>query len=544
MTRALPQNALAGLLLAAIAVPEQLATARLAGLPPETGLFAFIAGTIGFAVFGTNRFLSVGADSSIAPIFAGGLAVFAVAGSPQYAALAVLLAAMVGLVLIAAALLRAGWIADMLSIPVITGLLAGIAVHIIIGQLPSVLGVPAGAGAFGTQVAAVLRTLPQANPIAVGIGAFVLLTTWLTERLMPRLPGALLSVAAVAAATAAFGLRSRGIDVVGVLPFALPHPALAPLRPGDVIRLLPLALIVALVCMVQTAAVLRAFPSHKEGPRHVARDLGGVGAGNILAAALGSFAVDASPPRTAVVVQAGGTSQLAGVVAVGITVALLLGGGGVFAFVPHAALAGLLLAVALRLVRVREVLRILRYGGLEILQVGAAAALVIALPIQEGMLAAIVLSLLQGVYAVARPLCTELARAAGTTVWWPPNGEHREEHVPGVLVFAPSAPLNFTNAAFVRLRLAWAIEHAAEPVRLLVIEASGMIDIDYTGSLMLQHEIAALREHGIEVALARLSSGRAQAEARRTGLLDALGPGHVFLSVEEAVQHHDRAAVG
>lgn len=535
MIRAMPQDVLAGLLLAAIAVPEQLATARLAGMPPAAGLLAFIAGTIGFAVFGTNRFLSVGADSSIAPIFASGLAAFAAAGSSQYAALAGLLAAMVGVALIIAALLRAGWIADMLSIPVITGLLAGIAVHIIIGQLPSVLGLPGTRGTFGAEAAAVWHELPQANPIAVGIGAFVLLTTRLTDHLLPRLPGALLSVAAVAVATAVFDLRRRGVDVVGALPFALPHPGIALLHPRDVVRLLPLTLIVALVCMVQTAAVLRAFPSHKEGPRHVARDFAGVGAGNIIAAALGSFAVNASPPRTAVVVQAGGTSQVTGVVAVAITVALLLGGGSIFAIVPHAALAGLLLAVALRLVRLQDMLRILRYGGPEIVQVGAAAALVIVLPIQEGVLAAIVLSLLQSFYAVARPPCTELARAAGTTVWWPPNGEHGEEHVPGVLVFAPTAPLNFTNAAFVRLRLNQAMEHATVPVRLVVIEASGMIDIDYTGSLMLQHEIATLRQRGIEVAMARLSSERARFAARRTGLLDVLGLRHVYLSVEAAI---------
>ncbi|HEY1932947.1 MAG TPA: SulP family inorganic anion transporter [Acetobacteraceae bacterium] len=541
MTRAIPQDALAGLLLAAIAIPEQLATARLAGMPPEAGLFAFVAGTAGFALFGTNRFLSAGADSTIAPIFASGLAVFAIAGTPDYAALAALLAAMVGVVLIAAAVLRAGWIADLLSIPVVTGFLAGIAVHIVIGQLPSVLGVAGAAGSLVSQAAAMWHALPRANPIAIGIGAFVLLTTRLTERLMPRLPGALLSVGLAAVATAAFDLRGRGIDVVGALSVSLPHPPIGLLHPADVLRLLPLTLIVALVCMVQTAAVLRAFPSQPDGPRHVARDFGGVGAGNILAAALGSFAVDASPPRTAVVVQAGGTSQLAGVVAVAITVALLLGGSGMFAFVPHAALAGLLLAVALRLFRLREMLRILHYGGLEILQVGAAAVLVIALPIQEGVFAAIVLSLLQSFYGVARPLCVELVRAAGTTVWWPPNGEHREEHVPGVLVFAPSAPLNFTNAAFVRTRLAQAIAGAAAPVRLVVIEASGIIDIDYTGSLMLQHEIAALRERGIEVALARLSSERAQAQARRAGLLDALGAEHVFLSVEDAVQRRSAA---
>lgn len=536
MTRAIPQDALAGLLLAAIAIPEQLATARLAGMPPAAALFAFIAGTAGFAVFGTNRFLSVGADSTIAPIFASGLVVLAAFGTPDYAALAAVLAVMVGLLLIGAALLRAGWVADLLSIPVITGFLAGIGVHIIIGQLPAVLGVAEVPGSLAARIVPLLHALPHASLISVAIGSFVLAVTWLSERLMPRVPGALLSVVAVALGTALFHLRERGIDVVGALPFTLPYPAVSLRNLGDVPRLLPLALIVALVCMVQTAAVLRTFPSHKDGPRHVARDFGGVGAGNILAGLFGGFAVNASPPRTAVVFEAGGRSQLAGLFAVAVTVAMLFGGGGLLDFVPHAALAGLLMAIGLRLFRLAEMLRILRRGGMEIVQVVAGATLVIALPIEQGMFASVVLSLLQSFYVVARPLCAELVRAHGTTVWWPPSGAHAEERERGVLVFAPAAPLNFTNAAFVRLRLMQAIETAAEPVRLLIIEASGMIDIDYTGSIMLQQVIAALREHGIEVALARLSSPRAQAQARRSGLLDALGEGRVFLSVEEAVR--------
>jgi len=165
---------MAGLLLAAIAIPEQLATARLAGMPPEAGLFTFAAGAIGFAVFGTNRFLSAGADSTTAPIFASGLAMLAALGSPDYAALAALLSVMVGIVLIGSALLRAGWVADLLSIPVTAGFMAGIAIHIIVGQLPSMLGVPDTQGTLATRFVQILHRLPDANPFALGIGLFVL----------------------------------------------------------------------------------------------------------------------------------------------------------------------------------------------------------------------------------------------------------------------------------------------------------------------------------------------------------------------------------
>jgi SulP family sulfate permease len=287
--------------------------------------------------------------------------------------------------------------------------------------------------------------------------------------------------------------------------------------------------------MMQTAAVLRAYPSHPEGPRHVARDFGGIGAGCILAGLIGGFAVNASPPRTAVVVSAGGGSQAVSLVAVVLAAALLFGGGRLLAFVPHAALGGILIAVALRIFRLNEIVNIARHGGSEIWLVAASTLLVVGLPIETGMLASIVLSLLHGVYTVARPLCQELARAPGTTVWWPPQGE-AGEHEPGVLVFAPAAPLNFTNAAFIRGRLISAVEQAATQVRLVVIEASGVTDIDYTGANVLRQEVETLRAKGIQVALARLAAERARQGAARTGLLEAFGAERVFRSVEDAVR--------
>ena len=534
--RTLPQDAIAGLLLVAIGVPEQIATARLAGMPPEAGLLAFVAGAIGFAVFGTNRFLSAGADSTIAPIFAGVLATLATVGTADYAALASLLAIMIGFILVAIALLRAGWIADLLSIPVVTGFLAGIAVHVIVGQLPLVLGVADMQGALPGRALALLHQLSDINPIAVTIGVFVLAVTQVSERLAPRLPGALLAMVTAALGTALFHLRDRGIDVLGALPFTAPHFVLPLRHLHDIPRLLQVALIVAVVCMIQTAAVLRTYPSHEGGPRHVARDFGGIGAGNILSGLLGGFAVNASPPRTAVVVSAGGQSQIVAVVAAVVTVALLLGGGSLLEFVPHAALGGLLLAIGVRLFRLREMVRIFRQGGGEFLLVVMSAVLVTVLPIETGMLGSIVLSLLQGFYGVARPLCAELVRAHGTTVWWPRIDETPGEREPGVLVFAPAAPLNFTNVDFIRLRLMHAIGLAREPVRLVIIEASGITDIDYTGSQRLQQSIEQLRDDGIDVALSRLAAERAYRQAERTGLLNAVGASHVFRSVEEAVR--------
>jgi MFS superfamily sulfate permease-like transporter len=206
------------------------------------------------------------------------------------------------------------------------------------------------------------------------------------------------------------------------------------------------------------------------------------------------------------------------------------------AYVPHAALSGILFYIAVKIFRLNEMIRIYRRGGPEILLVVASCALVVALPIETGMLLAIVLSFVHSLYFVVRPYCVELARVPGTTVWWPPGRGEKREHEPGVLVFATAAPLTFTNAQYISDKIMNALAAAPAPVKLLVIEASGMIDIDYTGSQIFQQTIAELHARSIDVAIARLSDPQAQAQASQTGLIAALGPERAFRTVEEAVR--------
>jgi sulfate permease, SulP family len=533
----LPRDLVAGLMLAAIAIPGQLATARLAGMPPETGLYAFAAGSLAFAAFGANRFMSVAADSTIAPIIAGGVASLAAVGSPHYAELVTLLALMVGIILVTVGLLRAGWLATLLSIPVTTGFLAGIAVHIMVGELPTLLGISAERGPLLLRLFHILGRLTEAKPYTLALGIGVLAVTLGTARISSKVPGALIGIVGAGIAVALLHLERRGVSLLQPLSVELPRPVLPPLpATRELGRLVPLALVVAMVCIMQTSAVASTFPSEKGAPDDASRDFAGVGAGSIVAGLMGSFCVDASPPSTAVVVESGGRSQIASITAVALMIALFLLAGGLMAYVPQAALSGILLYIALKIFRLDEMIRIWRRGGSEILLVAASGTLVVALPIETGMLLAIVLSFVNSLYAVARPYCVELKRVPASTVWWPPGRDEKSEHVPGVLVFATAAPLTFTNAQYISDRIMAALARAPAPVKLLVIEASGMIDIDYTGSQILQQTIASLRARSIEVAIARLSDTHAQEEASRTGLMATLGPGRVFRSVEEAVR--------
>lgn len=533
----LPRDVTAGIMLAAIAIPGQLATARLAGLAPETGLYAFAAGSLAFAAFGFNRFMSVAADSTIAPIFAGGLAAMAAAGSPDYAHLAASLALMVGIILALVGLLRAGWLANLLSIPVTTGFLAGIAVHIVAGQLPPLLGLTPQPGDLLSRLFHLFYRLGEINPYTLALGAAVLAITLVTARISPRIPGPLIALAGAGLAVALFHLQDRGVALLGPLSAHLPRPALPPLPNHDQLGgLLPLSLTVAMVCIMQSAAVARSYPSDKKQPENVSRDFGGVGAGSILAGLLGAFPVDASPPSTAIVAESGGRSQMAAITAVALMAAVAFLAADLLAYVPYAALSGILFYLAIRIFRLGEMIHIYQRGGRELLLVVASAALVVVLPIQTGMLLAIVLSFVHSLFIVARPPSVVLARVPGTTVWWPPNPDQPSEEEPGVLVFAPAAPINFTNAEHIAETIQRRIAEARTPVHLLVIEASGVIDVDYTGSQILQGMIADLRERGIEVALTRLADTRAQEDARRSGLIAAVGASKIFLSVEEAVR--------
>lgn len=531
-------DALAAMTLAAIAIPEQLATARLVGMPPMTGLFAFAAGSLAFAAIGRNRFLSVGADSTIAPIMAATLASIAAAGTAHYAALAAALALMVGVALVLASVLRLGWIADLLSIPVTTGFLAGVSIHIIVGQLPTILGIDAQPGNLLGQLSASVQQLPRANLYSVAIGLGVLAVSLGAKRLDERVPGALIALAVSGVAAWLLDLGHHGVSMLGALPVALPVGTLGVPSMSELSRLLPLSLIVALVCIMQTAAVTQSFPSDVGQRASPSRDFAAVGAGSILAALLGAFAVNSSPPRTAVVVASGGRSQFSGLLAIAIVGVLALLASGAFAFTPHAALSGVLVFIGVGIFRVSLMRQIVRRSRGEILLVVASAALIVMLPILTGVGVSIVLSMLHSIYIVARPHCVELTRVPGTTIWWNLGKNEEGEREPGVLVFAFAAPLNFINADYMIGELMRAVGATTEPCRLLVIEANGVIDIDFTGSQALLRTIAELHERDIEVALARLESERATEAAARTGLIDALGADHLFRSVEEAVRGH------
>jgi sulfate permease, SulP family len=532
----LARDLFAGLTLAAIAIPEQMATARLGGFAPQLGFFAFLAGSLAFAMFGSNRFLSCGADSTITPIFAGGLAALAASGDPQYLALAAALALMVGLLLLFAGIFRLGWIADLLSIPVTTGFLAGISVHIMVSQMPEILGVAAPTGAMLQRIAALATHLNQTNPFTLLIGVGVLAIVALSERIDARIPGALIGLALASSAVVLLGLESRGVSVLGAVSAALPALGVPDISADRLPALVSLSLIIAIVVMVQTAATTRSFPSSPDEPPDVNRDFVGAGVGSILSGLIGAFPVNASPPRTAVVSETGGRSQLAGLTAAAIVIALLAFGAALLGRIPNAALGGVLLFVALRIVRVNQIVSIYQQSLGEFLLIAGTAVAIIVLPIEQGVGLGIALSLLHGIWSTTRARLVVFERVPGTSIWWPSSPSLPGEHEPGIIVAGFPAPLSFLNAYHFRRDVLDALQSQAQAARLLVLEATGIVEIDYTAAQILRDVIRKCHADGIDFAIARLESIRAQAAFARFGISELLGSDHSFRSVEEAIQ--------
>jgi SulP family sulfate permease len=521
--------------LAAVAIPEQMATARLAGAPAETGLFVFIAGSLGFFLLGSNRYLSVGSDSTIAPIFAGSLITLGAFGTSHYLELVTTLALLVGAFVFAAGVLRMGWIARLLSVPVITGFLAGIAIHITVSQLPALLGIASVQGELLTTVSNLYRNITLINPLTLVIGVTVFAITSIGEKIDIRLPGALIAVIFVTLAVDQFGLIAKGVAVLGDVRVmgsgsAPPHIAFS-----DIGKLLPLALIISLVVIIQTAVTSRSFPDNADTP-NLNRDLMGVGFGNILSGAIGGFPANSSPPRTAIVCESGGKSRFAGFCGVIIVAAFVMLGLSLLAHVPQAALAGLLLFVAQRIFRFSVMKAIATQSPAEFgLLVATAIAIVIA-PIGTGVGIGVTLSLLYGVWTIAQTRAIEFENVPGSTVWWPASKQFIGSKRAGIVVVGFQAPLFFLNAEAFRKSLDDAINLSPQPVRAVVLEASSIVELDFSGAQALAALIRCWRDQGVEFYISRLESVRAQRALQKFGISILLGEERIFHSVDDAIR--------
>jgi SulP family sulfate permease len=484
--------------------------------------------------------VSAGADSTIAPLFALAIGRLATSGSTRYVELVGIVAVAVGVLVAIVWLLRLGWVAEFLSAPIITGFLAGIAVIVVVHQLPDLLGLAPAAGGTLHRLAVTIEHLDEANGWTLAIGAGVFATMIACERIDRRLPGALIGLIGSTVLVTAFDLQAHGVAVLGTISHGAPRFGLHGMSLPTLGRVAPIAGLVALVVVTQSAATTRAFADQARYDVDVGRDFLGVGAGSILAGFVGAFPVNESPPRTAAVAAVSGRTQAAGLAAAAAIIALIPAAG-LLTNVPLTALAGVLVFIATRIFRLSELLAIRRFDLFEFALALVTLLTVAIVGVEQGIAVAVGLAILDRTRLSARARVHVLGRIPQTTSWAPLSRVEPAEQLPGVVVVLFATPLWYANAAQFRAQLHQSIARAIGPPRLLVLDAIGMTDIDYTGSRTLRDVLDDLDRRQLTFAIARAGT-RVRANLLRSGLLERIGEDHFFPSVGQAVDalHPDR----
>jgi SulP family sulfate permease len=522
----------AGVTVAAYLVPQVMAYATVAGLPAVAGLWAILVPLAAYALLGSSRLLSIGPESTTALMTATIVTPLAAGQPARYAALAGALAVIVGLLCLLAFVARLGFVAELLSQPVLIGYLAGVAVIMIIGQLGRLTGIRVTGSSPATQLMSVGRRLPQLNAGTLLLGLATLMFLFLLPRALPRAPTALLAVLAATATVWAFDLRQHGIAVVGLIPQGVPLPALPSL--GDLRSLLLPAVGVLVVGYTDTVLTARAFASRDGRRVDTNQELLALGAANIGAGMLHGFPVSSSASRTALGVAAGGRTQLYSLVALASVVTVLLVGGPVLEQFPTAALGALVAYAAVRLVDIAGFRRLAAFRRTELLLALASFAGVLAFDIITGVLLAVGLSVAEMLHRVARPHDAIQGFVPQLAGMHDIDDYPQATTLPGLLVYRYDSPLFFANAEDFRRRALAAIDNQQSPIAWFVLNAEANVEVDITALDALEALRDEVTRRGIVFALARVKQDLL-VDLTAFGLTAAVGPERVFPTLPTAV---------
>ncbi len=524
---ALPQI-VAGVALVAIAIPEQIATAQLADVPSYVGLVSFIVATIAFVVAGSHPLVSVGADSTIAPLFVVALVRLAAPQSSDYLALVAATAVVTGVLLIVIGWLKWGWLADLLSLPIVSGFMAGIGVIIIVHQLAHLSGVSSGGASVLARLSQWAHQWSHFNGWSLGLGVATVALMVMGEKWNPRLPWALVAVVGGAVVTSMSGLTHRGVETLGTVSVGFIAWRFNHLHASDLGVVFVTSLTLVIVIMSQTGATARTTADELGIADDISRDFWGVGWSNLVAGLAGTIPVDASPARTSVTILAGGRTKLPGLVAALLALAVLPAVS-IVRLVPLASLAGVLVFVAARLIKIGQFRAIWRVSRVEAALAVVATVGVIGWGVEVGLGVSVALAIGAQTWRSARPHVVEMGRRPDSTSWEPlsVSGATRVDHV-SVLLF--DHDLFFANASQFR-RLIHEMMRRLPDTRHVVIDAAAMADIDFTGLRILQEVSDDLAHESVSLSLARPSAEVAH-RVRNQKTLSSIS---LYNSVDEAV---------
>ncbi|NYJ07577.1 SulP family inorganic anion transporter [Petropleomorpha daqingensis] len=533
----LPKDLVAGAVLTALLVPQGMAYAQLAGLPSITGLYTSITCLLAYAVFGPSRILVLGPDSSLGPMIFATIAPLVVAGSdPDRAvALASTLALLVGVVMVVAGWAGLGFVADLLSKPTMIGYLNGLALTIIVGQLPKLFGFSVDADGLLQEIAAFVRgvadgeTVPAA--LAVGVGGIVVVLA--LQRWWPKVPAVLVMVVLAIAFSALLDLEERGVSLVGVLPQGFPPLTLPDIGWSDLAPLAGGAVAIALVALADTMSTASAFAERTGQEVHGNQEMIGIGTANLAAGLFQGFPVSTSGSRTAVAERAGARTQLTGVTGAALIIVMIVFLPGLFRDLPQAALAAVVITAALSLADVRSVVRLWRQRRVECTLSLVAFAGVALLGVLPGIGIAVALSILNVFRHAWRPYSTTLGLAEGVPGFHDVRSYPAARRLPGLVIYRFDAPLLFANAKTFRDEVVGLARTVPSP-GWVVVAAEPITDVDTTAAEMLFDLDRLLDERGQTLVLAELKDP-VRRKVERYGLTREIEPRHFFPTVEAAV---------
>ena len=528
-------DVLAGIAVAAYLIPQVMAYAEVAGVPPVVGLWAISAALVVYAVLGSSRQLSVGPESTTALMTAVIVAPLAVGDPARYAALAAALALVVGGLCLVARLARLGFLADLLSKPVLVGYLAGIAVLMIVSQLEKVTGVPVTGEGVVPQVRSFVGGLGEVHAPTALLAGGVLVLLLVVQRRFPRAPTPLIGILVAAGAVAAFSLGDEGVRLVGEIPGTLPSVGPPDVGLADLTDLLGPALGLMLVGYVDNVLTARAFATRNGYRIDANQELLALGASNAAAGLVQGFPVSSSGSRTVIGDALGSRSQLHSLVALASIVLALVALRPVLATFPTAALGAIVIYAALRLVDVAEFRRIGSFRRSELLLALATTASVLLLGVLAGVLAAVGLSIADLLRRVARPHDGILGFVPGLAGMHDIDDHPGARLMPGLVVYRYDSPLFFANAEDFRARALAAVDAAEAPVEWFVLNAESNVEVDLTALDAVEELRAELDRRGIVFAMARVKQDLLVA-LQAAGLADRVGAERIFPTLPTAVQ--------
>ena len=548
----LTRDVIAGVTLAALAIPEVMGYTKIAGTPVVTGLYTLVLPVLAFGLLGSSRHLVVGGDSATAAIMYAGIAGLGISGlrpdTPEWVALAGLSALICGGLLLLARVARLGFLADFISRTVLIGFLTGVGIQVSLGQLAGMLGVPSpkvDPGAIsGTLIKFwdTLKEVGQTSGATLAVSLSVIAVLVLFERFIPAIPGGLVAVIGAIAVSWAADLESHGVSTLGHVPGGLPHVGFpAGVGLGDAGKLFTVSVSMFLVIVAQSAATSRAYAVRYQERFVENDDLVGLGVANLLAGLSSTFVVNGSPTKTEMVDQAKSRSQVAQLTTAAVIVLVLLFLTKPLEYMPNAVLASVVFVIGLKLVKIVAMRQIWALRRDEFVVAVITAGVVVIVGVEQGIILAILLSIALHVKRHYTPHDAVVSwTAVGTpTLHKPVPGALTE---PGLIVYRFPVGIFFANAT----RLAedvLGLVTVPDPPRWFVLVADGIDDIDYTGGTTLLEVAEGLEKRGIVLAIAEADADVLR-ELRRFGVLDHVAPAHIFETADEARAAFDAAGSG